>query len=142
MIEWLKQQYNNLIFELFPILPSYLVRDCYKEFDEKYWEFRVMTENRRYDVIYEKEPRGQVVTDNGIPCTARTCCTRLNLAEDKNKQIKHLLYEIRHHLININGYFAFEEARHELGYFEVFQDDTIVLDFDELLKRINKELRE
>ena len=50
MIEWLKQQYNNLIFELFPILPSYLVRDCYKEFDEKYWEFRVMTENKRFTI--------------------------------------------------------------------------------------------
>lgn len=52
MIEWLKQQYNNLIFELFPILPSYLVRDCYKEFDEKYKEFRVMAENKRF-VLYE-----------------------------------------------------------------------------------------
>jgi superfamily II RNA helicase len=51
MIEWLKQQYNNLIFELFPILPSYLVRDCYKEFDEKYKEFRIMTEKRfQYNV--------------------------------------------------------------------------------------------
>lgn len=101
-----------------------------------------MIENKRYDVIYEKEPRGQVVTDNDIPCTARTCCTRLNFAEDKNKRIKHLLYEIRRQLTNINGKFVFEEARHELGYFEVFQDDTIVLDFDELLKRINKELED
>ena len=60
MIEWLKQQYNNLIFELFPILPSYLVRDCYKEFDEKYKEFRIMTENKRYVRILdhsEKEVR-------------------------------------------------------------------------------------
>lgn len=47
-----------------------------------------MTENKRYDVIYEKEPRGQVVTDNGIPCTARTCCTRLNWLEEENKELK------------------------------------------------------
>ena len=47
-----------------------------------------MTENKRYDVIYEKEPRGQVVTDNGIPCTARTCCTRLNRLEEENKELK------------------------------------------------------
>lgn len=47
-----------------------------------------MTENKRYDVIYEKEPRGQVVTDKGIPCTARTCCTRLNWLEEENKELK------------------------------------------------------
>lgn len=47
-----------------------------------------MTENKRYDVIYEKEPRGQLVTDNGIPCTARTCCTRLNWLEEENKKLK------------------------------------------------------
>ena len=47
-----------------------------------------MTENKRYDVIYEKEPRGQVVTDNGIPCTARTCCTRLNRLEEENTRLK------------------------------------------------------
>jgi uncharacterized protein (UPF0335 family) len=47
-----------------------------------------MTENKRYDVIYKKEPRGQVVTDEGIPCTARTCCTRLNRLEEENKELK------------------------------------------------------
>ena len=47
-----------------------------------------MTENKRYDVIYEKEPRGQVVTDNGIPCTARTCVTRLNRLTEENEQLK------------------------------------------------------
>ena len=46
-----------------------------------------MTE-KQYDVIYEKEPRGQVVTDNGIPCTARTCCTRLNRLTEENKELK------------------------------------------------------
>ena len=47
-----------------------------------------MTENKQYDVIYGKEPRGQVVTDNGIPCTARTCCTRLNRLEEENKELQ------------------------------------------------------
>jgi hypothetical protein len=42
-------------------------------------------------VIYEKEPRGQVVTDEGIPCTARTCCTRLNRLEEENKELKFIL---------------------------------------------------
>lgn len=45
-----------------------------------------MTE-KQYDVIYEKEPRGQVVTYNGIPCTARTCCTRLNRLTEENKEL-------------------------------------------------------
>ena len=52
-----------------------------------------MTE-KRYDVIYEKEPRGQVVTDNGIPCTARTCCTRLNRLEEENEELKQVLGSI------------------------------------------------
>lgn len=46
-----------------------------------------MTE-KQYDVIYEKEPRGQVVTDDGIPCTARTCCTRLNRLTEENKELE------------------------------------------------------
>ena len=50
-----------------------------------------MIENKRYDVIYEKEPRGQVVTIDGVPCTARTCCTRLNRLEEENKELKERL---------------------------------------------------
>lgn len=53
-----------------------------------------MTE-KRYDVIYEKEPRGQVVTDNGIPCTARTCVTRLNRLTEENEQLKEELKEFK-----------------------------------------------
>ena len=48
---------------------------------------------QRYDVTYEKEPRGQVVTDNGIPCTARTCCTRLNRLEEENEELKQQLID-------------------------------------------------
>lgn len=52
-----------------------------------------MTE-KRYDVIYKKESRGQVVTYKGIPCTARTCCTRLNRLEEENEQLKQELQKI------------------------------------------------
>ena len=48
-----------------------------------------MTENKRlYDVINEAEPRGQSVTYDGIPCTARTCVTRLNRLTEENKQLQ------------------------------------------------------
>lgn len=49
-----------------------------------------MTE-KQYDVIYEKEPRGQVVTYQGIPCTARTCCTHLNRLTEENERIKSVI---------------------------------------------------
>lgn len=45
MIDWLKQQYNDLLFRLFPVMPSYIVKECYEEFDK---EFRRMTENKRF----------------------------------------------------------------------------------------------
>ena len=47
---------------------------------------------KRYDVINMAEPRGQSVTDNGIPCTARTCCTRLNRLTEENEQLKAQLH--------------------------------------------------
>ena len=43
---------------------------------------------KRYDVIDKEEPRGQSVTYNGIPCTARTCVTRLNRLTEENEQLK------------------------------------------------------
>ena len=46
-----------------------------------------MTE-KRYDVIDKEEPRGQSVTYNGIPCTARTCVTQLNRLTEENEQLK------------------------------------------------------
>ena len=62
-----------------------------------------MTE-KRYDVIYEKEPRGQVVTDNGIPCTARTCCTRLNRLEEENQQLKKHIQELSDYIEELGGW--------------------------------------
>ena len=41
-----------------------------------------MTE-RPYNIINKEEPRGQSVAWHGIPCTARTCVTRLNIYEMK-----------------------------------------------------------
>lgn len=43
---------------------------------------------KRYDVIDKEEPRGQSVTYEGIPCTARTCVTRLNRLTEENEQLK------------------------------------------------------
>ena len=46
-----------------------------------------MTE-KLYDVIDKEEPRGQSVTYDGIPCTARTCVTLLNRLTEENEQLK------------------------------------------------------
>ncbi len=43
---------------------------------------------KRYDVIDKEEPRGQSVTYDGIPCTARHCCTNLNRLTEENEQLK------------------------------------------------------
>lgn len=40
MIEWLKQQYIKILFNIFPILPSYIARDYYDEFEEIYDELK------------------------------------------------------------------------------------------------------
>ena len=73
-----------------------------------------MTENKRYDVIYEKEPKGQVVTDEGIPCTARTCCTRLNCLTEENKELKHENVNIMSDL----DYYLVKSRSCEKGLFE------------------------
>ena len=66
MMDWLKQQYNNLVFKLFPLMPSYIAKECYEEFDEKYKEFRIMNENKRFS-IKEGSSIGlsSIYTDNG-----------------------------------------------------------------------------
>ena len=47
-----------------------------------------MMTTKRYDVIDKEEPRGQSVTYDGIPCTARHCCTNLNRLTEENEQLK------------------------------------------------------
>lgn len=61
-----------------------------------------MTENRPYDIINKEEPRGQSVAFKGIPCTARTCVTRLNRLTEENQQLKaQLLYDGEDGVCNI-----------------------------------------
>lgn len=60
--------------------------------------------NDKYTVINKKEPRGQSVAENGIPCTAKYCVAQLNrLFRDNEKlelkiveleSIKKLLYDL------------------------------------------------
>lgn len=47
-----------------------------------------MEKLRLYDVIDKEEPRGQSVSYQGIPCTARHCCTNLNRLTEENEQLK------------------------------------------------------
>lgn len=54
---------------------------------------------KRYDVIYGEEPRRQVVTNNGIPCTARTCVTRLNRLTEENEQLKLGIVRLKSHVL-------------------------------------------
>ena len=64
-----------------------------------------MTYKRLYDVINKAEPRGQSVTYKGIPCTARTCVTRLNRLTEENEQLKKQIEELKVDLkmAKING---------------------------------------
>ena len=47
-----------------------------------------MSGKRLYGVIDKEEPRGQSVSYQGIPCTARHCCTNLNRLTEENEQLK------------------------------------------------------
>lgn len=42
----------------------------------------------RYTVINKEEPRGQIVAENGIPCTARHCATQLNRLFQDNEKLE------------------------------------------------------
>lgn len=53
--------------------------------------------NLHFDIIDQEEPRGQTVTLNGVPCTARTCCTMLNRYANENQKFVSTLKEsIKH----------------------------------------------
>ena len=47
-----------------------------------------MSGKRLYSVIDKEEPRWQSVSYQGIPCTARHCCTNLNRLTEENEQLK------------------------------------------------------
>ena len=44
--------------------------------------------NDKYTVINKKEPRGQSVAENGIPCTAILCATQLNRLYQNNEKLE------------------------------------------------------
>lgn len=44
--------------------------------------------NDKYTVINRKEPRGQSVAENGIPCTAKYCVTELNRLSQDNEKLE------------------------------------------------------
>lgn len=44
--------------------------------------------NDKYTVINKKEPRGQSVVENGIPCTAILCATQLNRLSQNNEKLE------------------------------------------------------
>lgn len=43
MIDWLEQQYNNLLFHIFPILPSYILKEHYEKLNNKRMELTTMS---------------------------------------------------------------------------------------------------
>lgn len=78
-----------------------------------------MTEKQLYNVINKVEPRGQSVTYEGIPCTARTCVTRLNRLTEENEQLKT-----------------------KVDFYKYFQKDARELEKEnEQLKKENKQLK-
>lgn len=44
--------------------------------------------NDKYHVINKKEPRGQSVAENGIPCTAKYCVAQLNRLSQDNEKLE------------------------------------------------------
>lgn len=60
---------------------------------------------KRYDVIDKEEPRGQSVTYDGIPCTARTCVTRLNRLTEENEQLRNRLKDWHQRTFKAHEYF-------------------------------------
>ena len=64
-----------------------------------------MTDKRLYDVINKAEPRGQSVIYKGIPCTARTCVTRLNRLTEENEQLRNRLEDWHQRTFKAHEYF-------------------------------------
>ena len=44
--------------------------------------------NDKYTVINKKEPRGQSIAENGIPCTAKYCVAELNRLFQDNENLE------------------------------------------------------
>ena len=65
--------YFNYVFDVEDIMPILKKR---VEYDDK------------YTVINKKEPRGQSVAENGIPCTTKYCVTELNRLSQDNEKLE------------------------------------------------------
>ena len=65
-----------------------------------------------WDIINKEEPRGQSVTLNGIPCTARTCVTNLNRLTRENKELKNELQKM-YDLATLNKAIGVLETRYD-----------------------------
>ena len=50
--------------------------------------------NDKYTVINKKEPRGQSIAVNGIPCTARYCVAQLNRLFRDNEKLELKIVEL------------------------------------------------
>lgn len=57
--------------------------------------------NDKYTVINRKEPRGQSVAENGIPCTARYCVAELNRLFQDNEKLELKMIELESKLKSI-----------------------------------------
>ena len=107
-----------------------------------------MTEKRLYEVIDKAEPRGQSVTYEGIPCTARTCVTRLNRLTEENGQLQkkndnlvHMIARVQYRADLIKE--ENEQLKHECNYLQNRLDDFInIQNENEQLKSTIKEVTE
>ena len=68
-----------------------------------------------------------------------------NMENKTNKKIAidlELLETIRHEFVSLTGLTAFDKCASQLGYVEVFDEDRIELDYNELISKIDNVLDE
>ena len=82
-----------------------------------------MSEKRLYDVIDKEEPRGQSVSYQGIPCTARHCCTNLNRLTEENEQLNEENERLQKNMENLQEVVAELGATLLLNGFEIKIND-------------------
>ena len=93
--------------------------------------------NDKYTVINRKEPRGQSVAENGIPCTARSCVTQLNRLSQENKELRTKEIILKNKLNDL--YEAIDEHYTENGK---KNDNTAIIRAETELDLITKILNE
>lgn len=84
-----------------------------------------MEKLRLYDVIDKEEPRGQSVSYQGIPCTARHCCTNLNRLTEENEQLRQTIKEVQELLTEEVDLFSDKATEHDIiAYKEMNEFDN------------------